>query len=138
MNELTFLAKEYAAFYANGEELSVIAGDGAEIFADAIRKVMTNEQRINFVVVDETVVNNDEEHCRAVIKNWLNLTQKGMAVVAVINRKQKRLRGRFGVMLERFAHNVMLCKITDQGNLHISDFKNRREKELIDMVINTN
>lgn len=132
MSELTIIAKEYASFFANRGEACVIAGDGAEMLADAIVEEITFEQDIVVIAVDDEIGWD-------ILNDWIKMAHtKNLTVVFVISERQEHthLQGRIGTMLERSASNIIICNTAGQGKLHVADFKNHRDKEPLDRVIN--
>ena len=128
MDTLKNIAKDYISFYANVDEVSVITGDGAKRFAEAVKEDMCSEMNIKFLTIDPDKCNfaNDEKTSRAVIDTLHQLAQENyMHIVVVIDKKQERMQGHLGAALDKKATTITTCNFTEDKNLHFVDVKIR-------------
>lgn len=121
MDTLKNIATDYTNFYANMDEVSVITGDGAKRFAEAVKEDMCAEMNIKFLTIDPDKCDfaNDEKASRAVVDTLHQLAQENnMHIVVVIDKKQKRMQGYIGEALDKKATDIMTCNFTEDKNLH--------------------
>lgn len=129
MDTLKSIATDYTNFYANMDEISVITGDGAKRFAEAVKDDMCAEMNIKFLTIDPDKCNfaNDEKASRAVLDTLHQLAQENnMHIVVVIDKKQERIQGHLGAALDEKATTITTCNFTEDKNLHFVDTKIRR------------
>lgn len=128
MDTLKNIATDYTNFYANMDELSVITGDGAKRFAEALKEDMCAEMNIKFLTIDPDKCDfaNDEKASRAVVRTLQCIAQENnMHIVVVIDKKQERMQGHLGAALDRKATTITTCNFTEDRNLHFVDTKIR-------------
>lgn len=138
MDTLKNIATDYTNFYANMDEISVITGDGAKRFAEAVKEDMCAEMNINFLTIDPDKCNfaNDEKVSRAVIDTLHQLAQENnMHIVVVIDKKQERMQGHLGAALDEKATVITTCNFTEDKNLHFVDTKIRGNVCPIDEIV---
>lgn len=139
MNDFEKIAADYANFYGNEPEVSVITGDGAKRFADAIKDQTIMEQDIKFLTIepDSTAINaNDEKASRAVVDVLTKLSEQNMmSIVVVIDKKQERMQGHLGAMMERRVTNITTINSTNSGKFHVVDTKIREKIRPVDEEI---
>ena len=138
MDTLKNIATDYTKFYANMDEISVITGDGAKRFAEAVKDDMCAEMNIKFLTIapDKCNFANDEKASRAVLDTLHQLAQENnMHIVVVIDKKQERMQGHLGVALEEKATTITTCNFTEDKNLHFVDVKIRGNVCPIDEIV---
>lgn len=138
MDTLKNIATDYTNFYANVDEVSVITGDGAKRFAEAVKEDMCAEMNINFLTIDPDKCNfaNDEKASHAVVDTLHQLAQENnMHIVVVIDKKQERMQGHLGAALDEKATTITTCNFTEDKNLHFVDTKIRRNVCPLDEIV---
>lgn len=138
MDTLKNVATDYTNFYAYTDEVSVITGDGAKRFAEAVKEDMCAEMNINFLTIDPDKCNfaNDEKASRAVIDTLHQLAQENnIHIVVVINKKQERMQGHLGAALDKRATTITTCNFTEDKNLHFVDTKIRGNVCPLDEIV---
>ena len=134
--EFRDIARDYTSFYAISGEVSVITGDGAKKFAEAIKEESVIEQEIMFLNIDpdETALSaNDEKASRAVVHTLTRLAeQNGIGIVVVIDKKQEHIQGSLGALMERKVTNITQCNKRENGKYHIIDTKIRDRVRPVD------
>ena len=78
MDTLKNIATDYTNFYAYTDEVSVITGDGAKRFAEAVKEDMCAEMNIKFLTIDTDKCDfaNDEKASRDVVRTLQCLAQE--------------------------------------------------------------
>lgn len=136
--ELKDIAAEYANFVVTKRgAISVITGDGASKFAEAVKEELCIEMGIMFLTIDpaECDFANDGKTSHDVVEILQKLAdENNIHIVVVINRNHAPMRAYIGAELGNKVTDSTTCRYQEDGKMHIFTTKTRYDKQ-IDAIV---
>ena len=129
MTDLEKTAFDYVNSHVAKANVSVITGNGAKMFAEAVKDQMSEESDIKFLTIESTNFDvYDMKASRAIVDVLMKLSiENNMPIVVVFDNKSGRMKGHLGAIMERKVTDIITANSYTDGIYHIEETKKRTE-----------